>query len=157
LGTTLLVGCASAGRPLPAGPVAWPAGRYVASAQLEYTTGAVRPGSSPRRLVQAEVYIAPDGTMALTSGDGSCREQATERPDERAFRCGETSFLFVVEGRTLRGSASAPVTYWVSGWTRCTRWGTDENGRRVCDRMEDHPDELRSARATAKLAVVSAG
>ncbi len=146
-----------AARTAPVGPVTWPAGRYVASAQIQYTAGSIRAGSSARRLVQAEVYIAPDGTMTLTSGDGSCQELSTQRGDERHFRCGDTGFDFVLDGEALRGSASAPVTFWVSGWSRCTSWSTDATGRQQCVRMEEHPEEERTARASAKLVVVSAG
>jgi len=157
LAACLVSACAGAGRPAPAGPVTWPPGSYVATAQLQYTAGSIRPGSSARRLVQAELAIGPDASMALTSGDGSCRELATRRADQRGFTCGDTVFRFVLEGETIRGDATAPVTYWVSAWSRCTRWGTDASGSRRCVRTEEHPEEERTARATARLAVVAAG
>jgi hypothetical protein len=158
LATCLLCACAGAGRrAAPNGPVAWPPGSYVATAQLQYTAGSVRPGSSARRAVQAELAVGTDGSMTLTSGDGSCQEVATRRADQRDFRCGDTVFRFVIDGETIRGDATAPVTYWVSAWSRCTRWDTDASGRQQCVRMEEHPEEERTARATARLAVVAAG
>jgi hypothetical protein len=129
----------------------------VATGQVQYTAGAVRPGSSARRLVQAEVLVDGDGTMMVTSGDGTCFETDTKRADQRAFGCGDTVFHFVLDGEMIRGTVTAPVTYWVSGWTRCTRWATDETGRSTCIRSEEQLDEERTARVTANLAVVASG
>ena len=135
LAAGLLAACAGTTRPAaPAGGVSWPAGRYIASAQLEYTVGSLRAGSSARRLVQAEVYIAPEGSMTLITGYGSCREHATDHANVRDFDCGETAFQFILDGGTIHGS-----------------------GRQECARWEDHPDEMRTARTSAKLTVVSAG
>jgi len=158
----MLTGCASRGgheppRPVQEGPVLWPPGRYLASAQLEYTAGSLRAGSSARKLVQAEVWIDPDGTMTLTSGEGSCQEHATDRASVRNFACGEATFQLVLEGEAIHGTASAPITFWVSGWNRCTRWAADETGRQTCVRYEEHLAEERSARASAKLHVVATG
>jgi len=157
----LLAGCGGSVRGAhadgPPGPVRWPPGRYLATAEIAYTAGAVRAGSTARRQVQAEVWIDPDGTMTLISGEGSCQEHATDRADVRDFGCGDATFHFVLDGEAIRGSASAPVTFWVSGWSRCTGWATDATGRQTCVRYEEHPDEERTARASARLGVVAVG
>jgi hypothetical protein len=157
----LLAGCGGSGRGSSAGvapgPARWPPGRYLASAQLAVNSGAMRAGSTARRQVQAEVWIDPDGAMTLTSGEGSCQEHATARADVRDFRCGEAAFQLVLYGEAIRGTASAPVTFWVSGWSRCIRWATDATGRPTCVRYEEHPDEERTVRASGRLSVVVVG
>ena len=156
----LLTGCGGSVRGssgVTPGPVRWPPGRYLASTQLAINSGAMRAGSTARRQVQAEVWIDPDGTMTLASGEGSCQEHATDRADVRDFRCGEAAFHFVLYGEAIRGTASAPVTFWVSGWSRCTGWATDASGRQTCVRYEEHPDEERTARASGSLSVVAVG
>jgi hypothetical protein len=157
----VMAGCACGGAPPaaapPPGPVRWPPGHYLASAQLALNSGSMRAGSSARRQVQAEVWIDPDGTMTLVSGEGSCQEHATDRANVRNFSCGDAVFQLVLAGETMRGTAVAPVSYWVSGWSRCTRWTTDQTGRQKCARYEDHPAEERTGRASGKLSVVSVG
>ncbi len=158
LAAGLLAGCATpGGTPAPSGPVVWPTGNYMASARLQYTTGSVRPGTSARRLVETEVRVESDGTISLTTGDGVCLEAESHRAAERNFTCGQTVFQLVLDGETIRGTATAPVTYWVRGWSVCTRWGKNESGQTECLPTEDHPDEERTARTTAKLSVVAAG
>ncbi len=158
-----LTGCGGGGGapsspgPAPSGPVRWPPGRYLASAQLALTTGSMRAGSSARRQVQAEVWIDPDGTMTLTTGEGSCQEHVTDRANVRNFACGDATFQFVLDGETIRGTANAPVSYWVSAWSRCIRWTTDQTGRQTCAHYEDHPAEERTSRASGRLGVVAVG
>lgn len=158
-----LAGCAGGGgapqpsAPPPSGPAHWPPGRYLASAQLAANSGSMRAGSSARRQVQAEVWIDPDGTITLTSAEGSCQEHATDRGTVRNFACGDAGFQLVLDGETIRGTANAPVSFWVSGWSRCTRWTTDQNGHRICAHYEEHPAEERTTRASGRLSVVAVG
>lgn len=158
----VMTACATGGGatgdgPPPGDPGVWPTGRYVASAELEFTAGAVRAGSSPRRLVQAEVYVGPEGIITLTTGEGSCQEHETRRSYVRDFSCGDASFRLTLEGRTIRGTVTAPVTYWTSGRSICRRWVTDPDGSRWCATYEETQDQLHTTRVSARLAVVATG
>ncbi len=119
----LLAGCASAGgedpfRPrtfgVPAPPLSWPTGQYVLEATIRYPQDSRHAEYTAIERHSAELTIAPNGTMSLSSPFGSCRDPRPDAAMDRArgtrsFDCGTATYHLRPGRGTVIGELVATV------------------------------------------------
>ena len=127
----LAVSACSAGAPAsPPGPVVWPVGQYDLQASVPYTRASPVTETTEFEEYLAELTVAPDGSLTLTSSSGLCREplRPPRRRDEdirgQSFQCGDDVLYSLEPGSgTVRGEIRARVVETHRVPRACTRRG----------------------------------
>ena len=150
--------CSASGGPPASGrsPVIWPAGRYDLDASVRYNEATPLEQWTATEEYFAQLTVAPDGTLTLTSSAGLCRDPnpARSRTEEpvggRAFECGDVTYSLGPEGGTIGGRISARVreSYRVPG--PCRQRATGVGGQDICIRPSWRV-EYRTSIKTARL------
>jgi hypothetical protein len=134
--------------------VAWEPGEYLLEASVTYGSG------SEARVDrhEAELVIAPDTAMTLTSTTGLCQGPPPAQVGQdqalgvRTFVCGEARYELRPAGRTVRGELTASVMETVRE-TVCVRYTVTPTGDRVCAQTVERTTQ-RPAMRRARLNVI---
>ena len=137
IATLLVAGCASGGG-APAEPEQWVPGAYVLEARVpQVSRGA-------RAFIQhtADLVIAPDGTMTLTSREGLCQDPSRaqvvldEQRRQRTYVCGSTRYELRPGAGAPRGEITAEVED-EELVIECVRYERRPDGTQVCVETEE--------------------
>ena len=144
---------------LPFGPISWPSGRYVLEASVRYEQS--RTGILDE-LYLAELSVAIDGSMDLTSSSGICLDprpaeiQRDEAQGRRTFRCGNATYTLRLTAGTISGELAAVVreVHIVRG--ACIRYSPQANTTRpVCaEYAREHGDRTTTKRFRLRISKV---
>jgi hypothetical protein len=137
----------------------WPTGTYDLLASVTYRSDSETGTRTERMEHRAELTVAPDETLVLTSSSGLCGIQT---PDEvqrdvtrgvRTFSCRDARYVLRPAGGTVSGSAFITVQEGIRTRGTCEQWEDTPSGGRVCRQYTWYVD-LRSASKQAGLRVM---